>query len=261
MANPTTQVATTQTFFNDVMAYIGYGTPASDTFVPGEMIGLDPSTGFGTHFDDSKALVFLGQFGDPTLKIAAGDPTPVLLRYSRPRLFSMPLASGTVGRGYNVGSPVFAKDSGHVQLTTSGLSFANVVGYLVDILSAKPEDTTGATNVLISPQPWDCRTSYTGGFLTAPATGGKTYGVEVLNKTVLVPNTAAETFTLPAVANTVPGDRITFVKTNAAAFAFTLQGNASENINGANTFASGTANYAVVEVVSDGTQWYVVGKI
>ena len=58
------------------------------------------------------------------------------------------------------------------------------------------------------------------------------------------------------VANTMPGDRILFIKSSSdSAHAFTLQGNASETIDGGNTKVSNTAAYSALEVISDGTQW------
>lgn len=81
-----------------------------------------------------------------------------------------------------------------------------------------------------------------------------------LGKTLLMPNTAARTLTLPAAASCT-GRTFTVLKTTAAAFAVTLQGNAAENVNGANTYATATAQYSQAEIISDGTQWYVTHKI
>ena len=74
------------------------------------------------------------------------------------------------------------------------------------------------------------------------------------------PNTAARTLTLPPVAQCT-GRTFNVIKTTAAAFSFTLQANAAELINGANTFVSPTAQYSMVTIRSDGTQWLITSKI
>lgn len=84
--------------------------------------------------------------------------------------------------------------------------------------------------------------------------------VSQLDTLLEIPNTAARTLTLPAVASCT-GRCFRILKTNSAAFAVTLQGNASENINGANTYATATANYSYAQIESDGTQWLLTGKI
>lgn len=92
------------------------------------------------------------------------------------------------------------------------------------------------------------------------ADAAATLTVSQLDMVLYMPNTAARTLTLPPVASCT-GRGFTVVKTTAAAFAVTLQGNAAENINGANTYATATAQYSVATIRSDGTQWIVTSKI
>jgi hypothetical protein len=73
-------------------------------------------------------------------------------------------------------------------------------------------------------------------------------------------NTAARTLTLPPVAQCT-GRYFRLKKTTAAAFAVTLQANAAENIDQANTYATATAQNSFVEIRSDGTQWIITSKI
>lgn len=54
------------------------------------------------------------------------------------------------------------------------------------------------------------------------------------------------------------GRRHTFIKTNAGANAMTIAGTGSETMNGSASIAS-TAQYDIVKVVSDGTNWNVEG--
>lgn len=92
------------------------------------------------------------------------------------------------------------------------------------------------------------------------ADAAATLTVSQLDQILYLPNTAARILTLPPVASCT-GRGFTVIKTTAAAFAFTLQGNAAENVNGANTYVSGTAQYSVATIRSDGTQWLVTAKI
>ena|SRR5258706_8036580 len=70
-------------------------------------------------------------------------------------------------------------------------------------------------------------------------------------------NGAPFTVTLPAAAS-VPGQEYSFIKTDASANAVTIQGNAAELINGANT-TSLAAQYNKVRIICDGTKWHIVG--
>lgn len=87
--------------------------------------------------------------------------------------------------------------------------------------------------------------------LTAAATlEPRDCGVIFLN------NSDTFTVTLPpaAVSN---GVWFTFVKTSAAASAVTLDGNASETINGSTTYASIDAQYDAATIVCNGTAWFI----
>ena len=82
-----------------------------------------------------------------------------------------------------------------------------------------------------------------------------TLTVADLNKTLRQVNTAARTITLPPAA-TCAGMFVTIVKNSVATFAVTAQGNAAENIDGANTLAmTATAARDRMTLQSDGTGW------
>ena len=74
---------------------------------------------------------------------------------------------------------------------------------------------------------------------------------------ILVANTGAMTITLPPAAVS-RGVNYKFIKTTAAS-AITLDGNASETINGATTSALMNAQWEATEIVCDGSAWYIVG--
>ncbi len=69
------------------------------------------------------------------------------------------------------------------------------------------------------------------------------------------------TATLPAVAGSDPtgGRVVTIMKVDSGGGSVTIDGNASETINGATT-VSLSAQYNYRTLVSDGTQWLVIGS-
>lgn len=74
---------------------------------------------------------------------------------------------------------------------------------------------------------------------------------------IVVPNTGAKTLTLPAAASS-KGVYYWVVKTTTNAVAITLDGNASETINGATTYAAIDAQYDNALVFCNGTAWFVL---
>jgi hypothetical protein len=98
------------------------------------------------------------------------------------------------------------------------------------------------------------------GVKTLAATGNQTLTTGDLGKLILMPNTAALTVTLPAAADCA-GGKLTFKKTSADAQAVTIDGNASETIDGSANFAACDAANDTVTIVCDGSAWYVVAKI
>lgn len=97
---------------------------------------------------------------------------------------------------------------------------------------------------------------------TTTTAAGTTYTVTANDYVVILTNSAAKTVTLPAVATTQPGRVYQFICTNTGVA--TLDGNASETINGATTFAitAGTVGGVTgrATIVSDGTQWFTLNS-
>lgn len=77
---------------------------------------------------------------------------------------------------------------------------------------------------------------------------------------LLVANTSALTVNLPAAADSA-GRVLTVKKTTADAEIVTLDGNASETINGATTNTSIDANHDTLTLACDGTGWHIVASI
>jgi len=97
---------------------------------------------------------------------------------------------------------------------------------------------------------------------TVRTVSGTTDTVTANDYVVIYTNSAAKTANLPAVATTQPGRVYQFICTNTGVL--TLDGNASETINGSTTFAvtAGTVGGVTgrVTIVSDGTQWWTLNS-
>jgi hypothetical protein len=160
MANPTAQVQMQYLDWGqDSMLYLPFPAATADTFYPGEMVGMQltgANAGYACHCDDTQAVLFMGIFNEKQRYMGTGvaaQPAPILLPVRRPRRFTMPLLSGTAKRPDDLRKLAYAADSGHVQLTPTGLVNANCLGRVFDILGAshQPEDLTGALSVWIEP--------------------------------------------------------------------------------------------------------------
>lgn len=86
----------------------------------------------------------------------------------------------------------------------------------------------------------------------ATLTAANFFGGEL---TLICPNSDANTITLPAIADVPKHCKLRVRKTTADAAAITLDGNASENIGGATTYALIDAQYDNASFQSDGSAW------
>lgn len=75
---------------------------------------------------------------------------------------------------------------------------------------------------------------------------------------LLVPNTAAKTINLPAIAGVPIGAEFLVRKTTSDAYANTLDPNSTEQINGGSTFATIDASGDVARFASNGTAWVLL---
>jgi len=80
-----------------------------------------------------------------------------------------------------------------------------------------------------------------------------------LGKLILIPNTGAITITLPAAASCTNRGYI-FKKTSADAEIVTIDADGAETIDGATTAAVIDAANDMLEIVSNGTAWYIIGS-
>ncbi len=92
------------------------------------------------------------------------------------------------------------------------------------------------------------------------ADANATLTLDHINRTLLIANSDARTLTLPAVAAVRAGGWIRVVKTSAAAYAVTLDGNASETIDGAATYAAIDARYDCALLLCAGSEWIILSR-
>jgi hypothetical protein len=229
-------------------------TLSSETvFYGNAMIGVD-TTGYYCKGDDAQSWVFAGVVtqdqGAPTLPAATAGDRLLNLRIQQPLRFELAIASIAVT---DIGKKVYAIDDQTGTLDASTRTFANFVGHVVDVT---------ATGIALVEPVYDgvAANARYGVARVLAATGAQSLTKCDLNKTILVPNTAALTITLPAIADTQAGDRLTFVKTTSAAFAATLDGNASETIDGSATLATIDAQFDCATLVSVGDAWVVLAR-
>ncbi len=229
-----------------------YAIPGSSTtFYAAQLIGRDGS-GNLIQADDTAKYELVGVIQDvirvqvdPSDSVQTnGQLGDKMALVERPLCYTAKIASAAAG---DEGKKVYVKYNNEVQYTpgTNG-NFAGTVLFVRD-----------STHVEVL-APWV--KGVTEGGMKANVTlsdAAQTLTKWDVNKTFQMTPTAGRTITLPAVASTSPGDRMTFI--TLAAFALTLKGNGSENVNGANTQATGNTAYSKLTIESDGTQWFIVG--
>lgn len=223
-------------------------TVAERKFWPNAMLGVD-GDGYVDKFDDTQSMVFAGVFrgteGKLTQPVESDGTRDIEVH--QPQRFELAIASIAEA---DKGKPVFTVDDQTGTLNPSATTCANVVGHVVCKV---------ATGIALVEPAYDgvAANKRLGVARTLAATGAQSLGKYDIGKKILVPNTAALTVTLPAVASCPVGGELEFVKTTADAFAVTLDGNASETIDGAATLATIDAAYDCARLVNTGTGWVV----
>lgn len=226
---------------------------AETTFYPVAMLGID-ATGYLCKGDDTQAWAFAGvvsnDHGAQVLAAGTAGADALKLNHMRPEYFQLAISGVAVT---DIGKKVYASDDQTGVLSNSSLTYANFVGTVEDVPASgialvKACYSGVAGNGQFGVSKW------------LAATGTQTLSKMDLNKTIFLPNTAAHTVNLPAVADTQAGDRLTFIKTTTDAQAVTLDGNSSETIDGATTLATIDAQFDTAILVSTGTAWVVLAR-
>lgn len=240
----------TTTPFSDYDTRRGTVTTAQ-TFWPNTLIGLAVS-GFADKYGDAASMIFDGVKSGINEEVLAGGAAAGenAIPVSHPRYITIPFASTIVAA--DIGRTVYAVDDNTATIATTTV-FGNPIGTLHAVVNS----TTGVVQCEYGGKHVNRRL---GAARVMAATGTQSLTKYDLNKTIFLPNTAAYTLNLPAVADTQAGDTLTFVKTTADAFAVTLDGNASETIDGATTLATIDAVNDAATLVSTGAAWIVLNR-
>lgn len=260
MANPTVQVQSTVSDYTQTERIYPLATDVNRSYQTGQMLGRR-SDGYIVDFDDAAALEFVGLLQGVHQQVSTLDTLLYQQLTDLPYRFSMPLSTGTASvvwsgsGGGAIGKIAYAVFSGTVTLDPSALTYANVVGRVVDILPGNPLTLTGSTSVVIEKIP-----ARTNGARFLAATGNQTLYMTDLGKTVFVPNTANLSLTLPNLSLAGPSDWIKFIKTTSGAnTTITLDGNASEDINGSATNANMTTQFDTIRLIAFNTTRWIIG--
>jgi len=222
------------------------------TYYPGAMVGVN-TAGYVVKFDDTASLIFFGVVRDKEGKttIPAGATNAEYdIPVQQPRRFELAVSGVTIA---DIGKKVYASDDQTGVLSNASLTYGNFIGHVVGVV---------ASGIALVEPCYDgiAANGRFGVGRVLAATGSQSLTRYDLNKVIFCGNTAALTVTLPAVADTQAGDRLQIVKTSADAQAITLDGNASETIDGATTLATVDAAYDCVEIVSTGSAWVVLNR-
>lgn len=229
---------------------------ANEITFQGSLLGLDPTTGFVRRL--SAGMLFYGVSEKGSLLKDASPVNGGYVAQARTGLFPfVAVIAGVTQADILSRRRVYASTDNDLSLTAEAGN--TYIGDLVDLYS---QFGGVASGVVIAAKTIHAATSDVNSGLGSAvlADAPVTLTTAQLDLFLYTPNTAARTYTLPPVASCT-GRTFNIVKTTAAAFSFTLQGNAAENINGANTYVSATAQYSMASIRSDGTQWIVVSKI
>lgn len=211
-------------------------------------IGLNTS-GYVNKLDDTASYLFVGLVREELVINEANSAGDASIKLHQPLRFEAAFSS--IART-DIGKKVYASDD-QTFVITSGTTYGNLVGILVERISATIGLVEGAYDGVAANKRLSASR-------VLAATGAQTVTKWDLNKTIFLPNTATYTATLPAVADTQAGDRLHFVKTTSDAAAVTLDGAASETIDGATTLATLDAQYDCATLVSTGAAWIVENR-
>lgn len=266
MAEPARLVETSNVSADDRAVYHKF-TGTVVNYYPGQLIGRG-TNGYLASMNDSASLAFVGTLAQETVEVNSTTAGAFKGRIETPWRLVVPLYSGTAKiiddpaspAASDIGKIAYAKEGGNVVLSPVGLTYANPVGTVVDVKKAdSPGALSAATHVVLSTAiaPYKA-------VRIMSATGTQSLTQHDVGKTILLPNTAAHTLNLPALALVPEGMGFDFQKTTSDAAAVTIDGSGSETINGSTTFAGVDAQYDFVSIrkgiVGGSPVWLITAK-
>ena len=233
---------------------------AETTYYVHALIGID-TTGYYCKGDDTQSWILGGivraDQGNQVLPAGTAGDTALELEVHRPEFMQIALSSVAVT---DIGKTVYADDDQTAIIASSSTTYGNVVGFVYDLVY----DSSGTvvSNIALVKLSYDGIAGHArlGATKVMAATGTQTLTKYDLNKVILLPNTAAHTLNLPAIAGCPAGTWMQFMKTTSDAAAVTLDGDGSETIDGATTYAAIDAQYDCARLVSDGSGWIIAAR-
>jgi len=212
----------------------------------GAFVGRNRTTGY------ARALVagdeFLGIAYDQADNTVAGHSAGgVLVRLHQSLDIVHALSGAAQG---DVGKDVYASDDSTLTLTPTSNSRIGRIAALeeANVARVRCEPISQISGALENAK------------IVSLADASATLTLDHMNRVLLIGNTAARTLTLPPAATVRAGGWFRVVKTSAAAFAVTLDGNASETIDGATTLATMDAQYDTALLLCTGSEWIVLSR-
>jgi hypothetical protein len=249
MAQAVKRAKTGRTPFGDTGQDYGAAATAQSFYV-NTYVGLNTSG----HLDkgsDTQSLCFVGVVSGIEQSVPTGATAGVFkITTAQPRYVLAEFTAALTAA--DIGETVYLSDDQTLSLTPG--VFGNVVG---TVHSLGRVSTVASVELAYGGKRANLLTAAS---RVMAATGNQALTKWDVGKTIFVGNTAALTLSLPAVATTQAGDRMTIVKTSADAAAITIDPNASETIDGATTLATIDAAFDVATIVSTGTAWVVLNR-
>lgn len=254
MANATSKVNKgtvrwTDEFYKRALATI----TAETTYYTGAGMGLT-TAGYGAKFDDTQSLIFdgvvRGREGNPIMPIATAGDAGHELDLHRARYVELAIAS--IAKA-DIGKVVYATFDQTGSLDPTATTYGNVWGVVEDVAASGIALVRLAYNGVSDHETLNA-------VRWMAATGAQSVTKWDIGKTIFVPNTAALTITLPAVADAAQGGRFRFVKTSTDAQIVTLDGASAEEIDAATTLTTIDAAYDCAELVNNGTRWVILNR-
>lgn len=210
----------------------------------GAFVGRNPTSGYARPLLAGDAFLGIAYRAADNSDGSAGDITVDLLQ-------NIDIVHPLTGVGVDdIGKPVFVSADDTLSLLDLGYApLGRIVAVEGTNLARVRCEPVASTSRPADPVPY---------FVLNDANA--TLSAIHLNRTLAMANTTARTVTLPPVAVAPFGTTLRFIKTSSAASAITLDGNSSETIDGAATFAGLDAEFDAVELMSVGTEWAIVSR-
>lgn len=214
------------------------------SILKGQLVGRNRTTGYVRPLaigDDFVGLAYAAVDNTQTGHVAGG----VNVRLWQDVDTTLTISGAVLA---DIGRSVFASDPTTPTLTTTGSRIGRIVAH------------EGGESVRVRLMPVSSSAQGENIPVMGLVDATQTLTLDHLFKTLLIQNSVARTITLPPIANVRAGGWFRIIKTSAAAFAVTLDGNGAETIDGAATYAAIDAQYDAALLLCTGSEWVIVSR-